>query len=398
MRIAAVCEAFPRRSERFLARDLAALAAHGIEPLIFTLGPGGEDAAWSEPEFAALRGCVRRLPSPLSLSTMTAKLAQPVGVLRALGVLAGLPRSVADDPRRTGAGFLRLAAAWPLALAARREECELIWGLWASLPGAVAALAARAAGLPLAVSCHAWDVFVNRAWLRMELGQAALFAACNGAAAARLKELFGEAASKVELIRHILPANDSPAPRQFPGDRPPRILAVGRLVGKKGFEYLLSAAAQGACEVELVGDGPERGRLEALAAGRVRFSGWLDSRELALAYARSDALCVPSVVAPDGDRDGVPNVLLEATQAGLPIIATDAGGLPDFAVHGRTALVVPQRDAAALAAAAQRLGAEPGLAAGLVAGARELLRTEFDPERNAARLAGLLRTAAGRRR
>jgi glycosyltransferase involved in cell wall biosynthesis len=182
------------------------------------------------------------------------------------------------------------------------------------------------------------------------------------------------------------------------------VLGVGRLVPKKGFRHLIEAAAlsPGGFEVELAGDGPERPDLERLAAarkveGRVIFDGELGEEGLAAACARADAICMPSVLASDGDRDGVPNALLEAMAASLPAVTTDAGGLPEAAEDGRTGLVVPQADAQALAEALERLERDAELRARLVAGAHELLRERFSLERNAARLAGLLRAAAGPR-
>ena len=193
------------------------------------------------------------------------------------------------------------------------------------------------------------------------------------------------------------PVPVSPRPRVPASDRPFRVLAVGRLVPKKGFRHLVEAAAlsPGGFEVEFAGDGPERGDLERLAAarrvsGRIRFSGELDGAGLAAAFARSDAVCAPSVVAPDGDRDGVPNSLLEAMAAGLPAVAADAGGLAEAVEDGRTGLLVPPADPGALAEAIERLEGDADLPRRLASGAAELLRERFSLEKNAARLAGLL--------
>jgi hypothetical protein len=127
---------------------------------------------------------------------------------------------------------------------------------------------------------------------------------------------------------------------------------------------------------------------------RVTFSGELDGAGLAAAWARADAVSAPSVVTSDGDRDGVPNALLEAMAAGLPAVATDAGGLPEAVEDGRTGLAVPQADPPALAEAIERLERDRELAERLVAGAVELLRERFSLEKNAARLGELLRAAA----
>jgi len=121
----------------------------------------------------------------------------------------------------------------------------------------------------------------------------------------------------------------------------PLILAVGRLVEKKGFPFLLQAAAVLAgrnlhFELVIVGDGPQRDELERLAGGlglrdKVVFAGALRQDELAHVYRRAEVLCVPSIVAADGDRDGLPNVILEGMAYGVPVVASNLPGIAEAA-------------------------------------------------------------------
>lgn len=400
MKIAVVLERFPKLSERFIARELAALAELGLDFHIFTLREGEARASGEEP-FRSLESRVTRLPGWHSPAMLAAKLRHPLLSLRELLLIPDYLASLPADPRRTLGAFLRSDWSSLLLRAAERAGCDLIWSQWASLPGAVGLGAAYMAGLPFALSCHAWDVFVNRALVAAQLRRARLVTVCSRAAREHLRELYGPAAGEVELVHHGMPSSsDAPAPRPERGDRPFRVLGAGRFVPKKGFHHLVAAAALGDFEVELMGDGPERKKLQSLVAerglaGRVRFSGFADAAGLAAAFARADAIAAPSVVAPDGDRDGVPNVLLEASAAGLPVIASNAGGIPDFVEDGRTGLLVPPGEAAAIADAVKRLEADAELGARLVRGARELLGEKFSLEKNAARLAELLRAAAG---
>jgi glycosyltransferase involved in cell wall biosynthesis len=403
LKVAAVLGEFPKLSERFIARELAELTRQGMDLHVFSLEKGDPELLEEEP-FAS---CARRhsyLPHPRRWIE-SHLVGAPVRTARY--VLETL-RSLPADPRRTIAFALRngwcshLVEGMAQAEDALGTKFDLVWGLWASLPGAVAMVAADVMDLPFAVSCHAWDVFVNRALVRAQLRDAAAVTACTGAAANHLRNLYGADADKVRVVRHGVRIPDSPPPpRVPPPDRPLRVVGLGRLVPKKGFRYLVSAAAAGGdFEVELVGEGPELDALRKLAAGtgateRVHFTGPANAAGLEAAFARCDAICAPSVVASDGDRDGVPNCLLEASLAGLPVIASDAGGLPEFAEDGRSALVFPAGDPAAIAESVRRLAAEEGLAARLVAGARELLRERFDLEKNAGELAGVLRAAAG---
>ena len=403
MSIAVVIETFPKRSERFLIREMLELVRQGLDLRVIAL-VRGEPAALAESPYRELAPRVEWLPHVLSARSLADKAQVAAG--RPGRLLKLVPQAVAaglSDPRRLAGILPRLGLLSPsLAHAAERAGAGLLWAHFASLPGALAWMASRLAGLPFALSCHAWDVFVNRTLVAAQLAEARLVTVCSRAALGHLQTHYGSAADKVELVYHGLPSAPVPGPRPpLPGRRF-RVLGVGRLVPKKGFRHLIEAAAlaPGGFEVELAGDGPERADLARLAAarkveGRVIFDGELGEEGLAAACARADAVCMPSVVAGDGDRDGVPNALLEAMAASLPAVTTDAGGLPEAAQDGRTGLVVPQADPQALAEAIERLERDGELRARLVSGAHELLRERFSLERNAARLAGLLRAAAG---
>jgi glycosyltransferase involved in cell wall biosynthesis len=400
VKIAVVLGQFPKLSERFLARELAALLRHDLDIRILALTPGPAEVFEEEP-FASLRERTTVVAHWMSLGGVIAKVSQPLGTLKTLRVVPDLAASLPADPRRSLTIWPRLNWGPVVAREVRRSGCELIWAHWATIPGAVGMVASRMTGLPFALSCHAWDVFVNRALVAAQLRSARLVTACSRAALEHLRELYGPAAEGIELIHHGVELErappEPPSPRQ---EGPFRVLGVGRLVAKKGFEHLLAATARGDFEVELIGDGPLREHLGTIAAelgltDRVHFDGLQDAEGMERLFKRCGAICAPSVIAPDGDRDGVPNVLLEASLAGLPVITTDAGGLGDFIEHERTGLLVPPRDPAAIAAAVERLRREEGLAARLIVGAWERIRESFNLERNAARLAELLRAAAG---
>jgi glycosyltransferase involved in cell wall biosynthesis len=105
--------------------------------------------------------------------------------------------------------------------------------------------------------------------------------------------------------------------------------------------------------------------------------------------------CLPCVIAATGDRDGLPTSVLEAMAVGVPVITTDVNGLADVVEHGKTGLVVPQRDPAGLAAAIERLLGDPELAADMAAAARERVEEGFSLERSAALLRSLFPQPAG---
>jgi len=141
------------------------------------------------------------------------------------------------------------------------------------------------------------------------------------------------------------------------------VLAIGRLVEKKGFEHLIDAVAKtGGVELAIVGDGDLRGPLEARArevGARVHFPGFLDREATAAALASADVVAVPSIVDRGGNVDGLPNTLLEALASGAAVVASRVAGIPDVVDDERNGLLVPPKDPAALAEALRRLVREP---------------------------------------
>ncbi|WP_296665896.1 glycosyltransferase [Demequina sp.] len=162
----------------------------------------------------------------------------------------------------------------------------------------------------------------------------------------------------------------SPASRRHPL----RLLAVGRLVEKKGFDVLIEALrrAQARLELEIVGDGPERARLEALAAGLpVTFAGQLPRDELAGRYLAAGVAVFPSRRAASGDQDGLPVAMLEAMGAGCAVIASDLPGLNEAIATGHSGVLVHEGDVDALARSLEVLADDAELRAALGGAARE---------------------------
>jgi glycosyltransferase involved in cell wall biosynthesis len=243
--------------------------------------------------------------------------------------------------------------------------------------------------LPLILSLHARDLYVEAEGLAEKLARAAATVTCTRANLDYLRAHFPAQASRCRLIYHGLPAAwlDAPLlPRLRPGG-PLRILAVGRLVPKKGFAVLLEACARMgvAWELRVLGDGPGRRALaedaERLRITRqVHFDGWASQDDVCEGYAWADVLACPSIIAPDGDRDGLPNVVVEAMATGLPVVGSAISGIPEAVLDGDTGFLVPPGDPVALAAALTRCGDAP-LRARLGEAAAARARAHFDGER-----------------
>ena len=184
-----------------------------------------------------------------------------------------------------------------------------------------------------------------------------------------------------------------------PMDPPFRLLALGRFVEKKGFTYLIEACAEirerlpGArCEIIGVGvlEDELRAQIDRLGLGdSVILPGPQPQGEVRAKLRQASVLAAPCVLASDGDRDGLPTVLLEAMAMGTPVVSTDVTGIPEVLEDGLTGLAVPQRDSSALAAACLRLLEDAGLRKNLSVNARQLIEDRFDIRQNSRELRDL---------
>lgn len=243
----------------------------------------------------------------------------------------------------------------------KRERPDVVNAHWMVPAGLVAMVARFLRGVPYVVTIHGGDAYGLHGGLLDRIKRAVL--ACAD----------GVAPVSADIARHVpCGCDDTVIPMGVPierialaaGPRRPvrgRFLFVGRLVAKKGVDVVLRALAfvpRG--RLRIIGDGPQEEALRARAtqlgvADRVEFLGRLPNREVLGELAAAQAVVIPSVVAPDGDRDGTPVVLAEAVAAGAPVIASDLGGLGEQIEHGVTGLLVPPGDVVALTAAMRRV-------------------------------------------
>jgi len=257
--------------------------------------------------------------------------------------------------------------------------------------GAMALPIARALGIPLVVTFHGADASKETHYRRRLVPhtysrrlaalqrKAALFVCVSEFVRDQLLAR-GFPADKLEIIHQGIEIDDAPADDIFAsGD--PYVLFVGRFVEKKGVPFLIEAmrllAARGTrARLLLIGDGPLAGALreQSRDLDSVSLLGWLPHTDVRRWMRGAAALCVPSVVASDGDAEGLPNVIFEAMAEGAPVIATSSAGIAEAVEHGGTGLLVPPGDPPALADAIERLIAQPDLrrrlgAAGRIAAA-----------------------------
>lgn len=297
------------------------------------------------------------------------------------GALDRHPAVAALDPHVTylaDGNDLQLAAQ---LVAALDGPVGGVHGYFAHQPAAVARQAAAILGVPFGFSAHAKDPRkVDPSVLADRARAAACIIACNPDVAAQLRAV----GASPTLVPHGVDL-DTFAPRTSPrhGGRL-ELLAVGRLVVKKGFGVLISSTRllTDDWRLRIVGEGPLGDELISAAehlgvADKIEFLGARTHAELPSLYHESDVVVVPSVIDSEGDRDGLPNVVLEAMACGLPVVGSEVAAIPTAVEHRVTGLLVEPGDARLLANAIIELGKDAELRAELGANARNRVTEQF---------------------
>jgi glycosyltransferase involved in cell wall biosynthesis len=404
-RVAVVVKGYPRLSETFIAQEILGLERHGLALTIVSL---------RHPTDAALHPMHRDIRAPV-LYLPEYLYQEPGRVLRAWWSVRRWPTYAAArrlwlrDLRRDRTSNRGRRFGQALVLAHELPaDVGVLYAHYLHTPASVARYAAVLRGLPWCASAHAKDIWTTPAWEKAEkLRDCAWATACTATGAAQLRALAPGA--EVMLTYHGLDASRFAAPQRTRGPdgsdpgRPVRLLGVARLVPKKGVEVLLQALAALPPEVhwryDHIGDGRLREALAAAAARlglaeRITWRGALPQEEVIAAYRAADLFVLASRIAADGDRDGLPNVLLEAGALELAVVASKITGVSELVEDGVNGRLVPPDDPAALAAALAALIRDPAarLRRGR-AGRRRVLEqfaTEPGIDRLAARLNAML--------
>ena len=391
-RLGYLLRTFPVLSETFVAGEIRAVASlTGHAPVVAALyrpGPG-QGGGWIPDDPDALqywRDIDKRHLKDLALAHARC--------------LADAPARALDCLARPGAGHLPLTdriKAPVLAAFFSRHGVEHLHSHFGWEQADMLAHIHRLTGLPYSLTLHAADIFVNPDRLASRLSGAAFVATISQYNKTMLIDHLGLPREKVHIV-HCgvdLPAFPvSPAPL----DDVPRLVSIGRMVPKKGFGVLLRALAllraEGfVFEAELVGDGPLRHKLDHLAAGLglsgvARFTGALEPSEAVSRLRRAHIFVLACRQGPDGDRDGIPVVLMEAMALGRPVVSTRLSGIPELVDQGCGLLADPD-DPYSLADQLRLILEDGVLAARLARAGRQRVEQAFTLEGQARRVLAL---------
>lgn len=394
-----ILKGYPRLSETFIAEEIHALEQAGVALTIFALRRPTDGK--THPVHGAIRAPLVYLPEYLHR--------QPFRVLRAWWKVRRrreYPQARQtwwrDLKRERNANRIRRFGQALVLAAELPGEIELLYAHFLHTPASVARYAGILRQIPWSCSAHAKDIWTIPAWEKKEkLAHCGWLTTCTRANLAHLRALADDP-DKVTLNYHGL------ALSRFPGDppahsdrdgsepaRPVRILSVGRAVAKKGYRGLLDALAALPptlhWEMAHIGTGPLLAAYKAQAqtlgiADKIHWRGPQSQQTVIDAYRRSEFFALNCRIAADGDRDGLPNVLMEAQSQGLAVVSTRLSGVPELIEDGVNGLLVAPDDSNALAAALSRLITDPLLRQQLGDTGRQIVTERFDKDKNFAPL------------
>ena len=405
MSVAYIIGDFPVRSQRFILREVLAVQSLGAAVVVYAVRRPNTD--WLEADEREVLATVSVLPSLLSWRTIQAHAfflrCAPRRYFATLGTLLRLPR------RRWYLVFRLIDAFLRAPHIGRRLMAEPgpvhVHAHFALRATEVALAVAELTGGSFSFTAHAYDIYRVPNALEEKLRRARFVVTCTQANAAYLSALCPDVpASRIAVVYHGVEV-DGAAASPPPGGVP-LILSAGRLIEKKGLDTLITACAQLASrgvafDAVIAGEGPLRGRLEeriraAGLEGRVRLLGWRSYRELVALYQMAAVFVLPSRITEDGDRDGIPNVLVEALLHRVPVISTAVSAIPELVHDGETGQLVAPDDPAALTAALLHVLEDPVAARATAEAGRSAVLRDFDPRRNATRLLDLFAVPAER--
>ena len=408
LNVAYILLRFPYLTETFIAEEIRAIQSKGVRVMIVSLLK--PESGLVQPHSHELLPFTWHAPGLMSLALWKAQLwfLFRTGRLYFDLLVTLLRRPYRSQPLLLLAKrvviFLKAVA---VAHKLKGSEVQLLHAHFAWLSGAAAWICSRLLELPFTVTVHAYDVFASTDLLDLICSEAQHVIAISEYNRRVIAGLGIRSSASISVIRcGVNPSQFEPrrrTQRGSPINEPLKILSVGSLTEKKGHRYLIEA-----CELlnvrgvdftcTIIGGGAEepvlRKQIERdCLQGRVKLQGARLHSETLAAYAQHDVFVLASTVAANGDRDGIPVVMMEAGATGLAIVSTRISGIPELVLDNETGSLVPPGDAPALAEAIALLAAKPDLRRELGENARALVESKFNLKRNVQQLTNLWREA-----
>jgi glycosyltransferase involved in cell wall biosynthesis len=385
---------YPKLSETFILEEILGLENLGVKLHIFSLNPPQDAAVHAA--FGRVKADVTYLSGRMALLERIAvqckhALRNPSRYVKALWFAMRRPETNGlNDFLR--AGFLGEKLR---ALGISHLHAHFI-----SEPAGVAEMVNRLTGIRYSISAHAKDIYLSQPnTLQRKLRAAAFTVTCTCYNRSHMTAIAPSA--NIFRMYHGIDLQRFSSNDQALKLNPPLILSVGRLREKKGFATLIKSCfalhlAGISFRCEIVGYGEDQAKLQRLIdcyglAAMVVLTGKMTHTQLIERYRQATLFVLPSQIAEDGDRDGIPNVLLEAMAMTLPVVSTDVSGIPEVIKNGVNGFLVPPRDALALQKAMVTLLSDAQLRARMGKEGRHVVESMFSNDVNLLLLSDLLR-------
>ena len=399
-----VLKGYPRLSETFIAQEILGLQEKGLDLHLVSLRHPTDTR--THPVHERISAPVLYLPEYLHHEIMRVfrawwAIRKTKHYRRVFSLwLKDLKRDFTRNRLRRFGQALVLAHELP-------RDTQWLYAHFLHTPASVTRYAANLCALPWSCSAHAKDIWTSPDWEKAEkLDDMNWLVSCTALNVDHLRALVPQAPEKVSLVYHGLDFSRFDARSRgysqrdgSAADDPVVIISVGRLVVKKGYDTLLDALAGLPRKLNWrflhIGGGALGEKLARQAADlgiseHIDWRGAQPQQDVLRAYREADIFVLASKVADDGDRDGLPNVLMEAQSQGLACVSTRVSAIPELIIDGRTGLLVPQQDAGQLGAALEKLITSPALRQELGEAGNRRVREDFGHEEGIARLAQML--------
>jgi glycosyltransferase involved in cell wall biosynthesis len=413
MKVAYLVKTFPKLSETFILNEVLELERQGVELHIFSLREPSDTKV--HPAVADVKARATYIPYPTPLQRVPfEKMAHKIQLLKDRRfVFLRRPLSYLQTlrfHRKHGIRKRHFDQALTLARELLRGGFKHLHAHFANEPTSVAELAHRLTGCCFSFTAHAKDIYLtDNDELARKIASAKFVITCTGFNRTYLAKLVPDQAP-IHLCYHGVDLSRFSSETEADHKRfsePPLILSVGRLCEKKGFPYLIQAChrlkqkgRRFVCRI--VGWGPLQQALEEQIAdlelkGCVSLVGKITQDKLIGEYRRADLFVLPCLVTDDGDRDGIPNVLVEAMAMCVPVVSTPVSGIVELVDHTQNGLLAAEKDAESLAGAIEVLLDDPSLRHRLGANGRQTVMERFSLDQSTAKVRELLVREASNR-
>jgi glycosyltransferase involved in cell wall biosynthesis len=420
-KIAYVTNYYPLLSETFIIAEVKNLNQHGFDVRVFSLfkpKPNENDLNDGELTAQTIYGTPFMRFSKLLPAHLFFLWKMPLTYMktfryafhhrnREASLLPFLRMSINGVEQRQQAAYvdrqnilLHFFVVMPFAVMIHREGYTWMHAAFANIPSSFTLLTEKLTGVPYSISAHAMDIFITPELLPEKFANARFIATCNHYNKGYLQERYPETdLNKVHPIYHGTDLTHFTSRERTIKEEPPVLLTVGRLVKKKGLAGLLRASLtlkekNVPFQIWIVGDGPERPRLELFCRMNqlhevVKFWGACPPDHVIDFYQKSTLFVLPCVEDESGDRDGIPNVIAEAMAMRLPIVSSFLSGIPELVTDRVSGRLLAPNDIDGLAAVLQELLENPTLAKRMGAMGRKTVEGIFDAKETVKELVAL---------